>query len=166
MVPLLLFVGGFTAVAIVIASLSGDQRTRRQLRRSTAKRIQELGDDERSKIVGRVRATGELVDAPVSGRPCVAFAVSVIVHGYNTSKTFRETSAVAFSLEDDSGRALVDPSDARIAVDGPATVQAGTLDDPIPSAVALLERHGHHFGRGTVFYREAIVRDGDTVAVL
>src|SRR5262245_21217315 len=164
---MLLFLGAFTAIAVVAASFTGDQRIRRSLRKSAAKRIQDLADDERAKVVGRARAVGDLVDAPISGRPCIAFAENVVVHGGNTSKTFRVTGGAPFMLEDDSGRALVDPAKARISLETANSVQAGTLDDPIPSAAALLERHGQRLGSfREVFYREAVIVDGDRLAVL
>ena len=164
---MLLFLGAFTAVAVTVAHYTGDQRIRRRLRKSAAKRIQELADDELAKVVGRARPVGDLVDAPISGRPCIAFAVSVIVHGHNSSKTIRETGGAPFVLEDDSGRALVDPTDAQISLESATHVQAGTIDDPIPSAAELLVRHGARLGGfRDVFYREAVILDGDKLAVL
>ena len=164
---MLLFLGAFTVIAVTAAHFTGDQRIRRSLRKSAAKRIQELADDELAKVVGRARAVGELIDAPVTGRPCIAYAVNVVVHGHNTSRTFRDTGGAPFMLEDDSGRALVDPTAARISLEGANRVHAGTLDAPTPSAVALLERHGQRLGGfREVFYREAVIVDGDNLAVL
>ncbi|HEX5062076.1 MAG TPA: GIDE domain-containing protein [Kofleriaceae bacterium] len=162
--PLLLTVGVVGAGAVVFTLFTGNERIRRTLRNMPAKKIGELSDDERAKIVGRVRALGEALEAPISGRRCVAYSVSVVEQEQNASH-IRETKAVAFVVEDGSGRALVDPTAARIAIDGGPSVQTGTLHDPTPAAEDLLLRHGKRPRHG-VLYREAVITDGESIAVL
>lgn len=97
--------------------------------------IRELGDavDGRwVKVVGTVVACeGELLVAPLTGRPCVAFDAAIFqyllephpafdigMHGAGQLLT-RSLRAVPFILEDATGRALVDPRGAfvRLTID-------------------------------------------------
>jgi hypothetical protein len=154
---------------------SENQTIRRQLRTAPTKRIQELRDDELGKVVGRARALDEALMAPLSGRRCVYFVATVEEHR-STGKTsywktiIRETRGVPFMLEDDSGRALIDATAARVAVDFDGKSNSGTFDDPTPEEKTFLERHGHK-GQGWIFnrtlrYREAVIADGEMIAVL
>jgi hypothetical protein len=154
---------------------SENQTIRRQLRKTPTKRIQELRDDELGKVVGRARGTGEVLTAPLSGRLCVYF-VATVEERRSTGKSsywkmiIRETRGVPFMLEDDGGRALVDATAARIAIDFDGKSQSGTFDDPTPAEHAFLARHSQR-GQGWVFnrtlrYREAVIADGETIAVL
>jgi hypothetical protein len=73
-------------------------------------------------------------------------------------------------VEDDSGRALVDATAARISINFDDKSQSGTFDDPTPAETAFLQRHGQK-GQGWVFnrglrYREAVIEEGEMIAVL
>jgi hypothetical protein len=77
---------------------------------------------------------------------------------------------VPFVLEDGSGRAIVDATAARIAIDFDGRSQSGTFDDPTEAERAFLARHGEK-GQGWIFnrrlrYREAVIAEGETIAVL
>ncbi len=99
-----------------------------------------------TKLRGTVRpATEDLLQAPHSGTDCVAYRrVRKRSHGENTTRDI-ETDSVPFYVEDDTGRALVDPT-------------GGTLD--------LKHDEGTRFislaSRGT---EESSLEPGDTVAV-
>jgi len=157
-------VGAIGAGAVVFTLFTQNERIRRTLRNAPSKRISEVTDDEQAKVVGRVRALGELLVAPITGRDCVAYSVTVLEQS-DRGSAIRETKAMPFALDDGSGRALVDPTDARIAIDNGATVQTGMLNDPTPAAEDLLRRHGKR-PRHSLLYREAVVTDGESIAVL
>jgi hypothetical protein len=150
--------------AVLYALFTSHERIRRTLRSSPAKPIGEVADDERAKVVGRVHAVGELLEAPITGRRCVAYTASVVGQERGGAAV-RETKAIPFVLEDGSGRALVDPTDARIAIEGGPTARTGVLDDLTPGAAELLYRHKQRPLRALLF-REAIVADGESIAVL
>ena len=173
----------FAILALAIAGFAGwafwhfgeDQTIRRTLRNAPAKRILDLMDDELGKVVGRARGLDEVLNAPLTGRRCVYFIATVEEH-HSTGKSsywktiIRETRGVPFMLEDDSGRALVDATAARIAIDFDGKSQSGTFDDPTEAEKAFLARHGEK-GEGWVFnrslrYREAVIEAGETIAVL
>ena len=60
------------ARAVYLELFSRDARTARTLSDRPRTRIAEGGDGT-IRVTGRVRRHGELLKAPVSGRPCVAF---------------------------------------------------------------------------------------------
>ena len=173
----------FALLVIGIAGFAGwafwyygdDQTIRRQLRNAPTKRIQELRDDELAKVVGRARALSETLEAPLTGRRCVYFIATVEEHRSSGKSSYwktiiRETRGVPFMLEDASGRALIDATGARIAIDFDGKSQSGTFDDPTPIEQAFLARHGQK-GEGWVFnkslrYREAVIEEGETISVL
>jgi hypothetical protein len=165
-------------VGIVVGAFwyfSDSQKIRRQLRKMAAKPIGQLRDDELGKVVGRARALEAVLTAPLTGRSCVYFTATVEEHR-STGKThywktiIKETRGVPFVLEDGSGRAIVDATAARIAIDFDGRSQSGTFDDPTESERAFLARHGEK-GQGWIFnrrlrYREAVIAEGETIAVL
>lgn len=166
---LLAAVGAFTGIAVAVSHFTGAERVRRKLRTQPATRIAEMTDDMRGKVVGTARAVGELLEAPLSKRPCIAYAVTVLEHSRHSGGKIHETRCASFVLEDGSGRALVDATDAHIAITGGGNVQSGSLDDPSMAAELFLQRHGRHAYDGAItrrLYREAVVFDGDRIAVL
>ncbi|HEX5062077.1 MAG TPA: GIDE domain-containing protein [Kofleriaceae bacterium] len=173
----------FAILALAIAGFAGwafwhfgeDQTIRRTLRNAPTKRIQDLRDDELGKVVGHARGLDEVLNAPLTGRRCVYFIATVEEHRSTGKSSYwktivRETRGVPFMLEDGSGRALVDATAARITLDFDGKSQSGTFDDPTEAEKAFLARHGEK-GEGWVFnrslrYREAVIEDGETIAVL
>lgn len=169
-------------VAIVVLMLtigawyfSEDTKIRRQLLKAAARRIGELGDAELGKVVGRAHALDELLHAPLSGRPCLYF-VAIVEEKRSTGKSsywktiIREERGVPFVLQDASGRAIVDATAARLAINFDDRSTSGTFDDPTETERAFLARHGER-GQGWYFnrplrYREAVIEESETVAVL
>jgi hypothetical protein len=82
----------------------------------------------------------------------------------------RELRGVPVTVDDGTGRALVDPTAARIDVDIDTTSKSGTLDDPTEAEAAFLQRHGQK-GAGWLFnkrlrYREGVFEVGERIAVM
>jgi hypothetical protein len=171
----LLVVGLIGAAGIAFWYFSDDQTIRRQLRNAPMKRIAELGDDELGKLVGRARALDEVLHAPVTGRPCVYFVATVEEYRPSGKSRYwrqivKEECGVPFVLEDGSGRAIVDATAARIAIDFDGKSTSGTFDNPTDTERAFLARHGQT-GEGWLFnktlrYREAVIAEHETIAVL
>ncbi|HEU4613449.1 MAG TPA: GIDE domain-containing protein [Kofleriaceae bacterium] len=172
---------GFAILAVVgilvgaFWYFSDSQQIRRQLRKAPARPIAQLRDDELGKVVGKARALEAVLTAPLTGRACVYFIATVEEHR-STGKThywktiIKEARGVPFVLEDGSGRAIVDATAARLAIDFDGRSQSGTFDDPTEAERAFLARHGEK-GQGWIFnrrlrYREAVIAEGETIAVL
>lgn len=127
------------------------------------------------KVIGVLSVEGELLTAPLSGRPCAAWEVIVQEQrssGKSTSwhTIICEVEAVPFILEDHTGRAHIDPSGAQLVVTADQHSRSGTFDDPTPEEHAFLDRHGEE-GTGWVFnrtlrYREGVLEADELVAVL
>lgn len=162
----LAMVGAFTAVAVGYAHFTGEERVRRTLRRAPPTAISAMREDVRGKIVGRVHAVDELLEAPITGRRCVAYMIRIVPQDQSTSPSaLHESKAVRFVVDDGSGRALVDPTNARLAIGGGTETQAGTLEDMPIRLAMLLEQRGTHPSRRMLF-REAVIVDGESIAVL
>lgn len=73
-------------------------------------------DGEVARFVGTVRAAGEPLRAPLTGRLCVAYRVEAKSSGDRKYErgVAAEFEAVPFVLEGASGRAIVDPRDADV----------------------------------------------------
>jgi hypothetical protein len=171
----LLFFAIFGVAGWAVWNFSEATQLRRRLRKAPTKRINELADDELGKVVGRARRIDDGLVGPLTGRPCVYF-IAVVEERRSTGKSsywkqiIRESRGVPFMLEDDSGRALVDATAARIMLDFDGRSSSGSFDDPSETERAFLSRHGEK-GQGWIFnrtlrYREAVIADGETIAVL
>lgn len=163
-------------VAIVAASLVWNEkaRIRRELRGAPRVDIADLREGRTGRVVGRV-GEGETLQAPFTGRSCVFYEATV--EEYRSSgktgswrQVVREAVGVPFVLDDGTGRAIVDPRGARVAVDLDMTTRSGTFDDATPVEEQFLSRHGLR-STGWVFnksfrYREGVIEIGETIAVM
>jgi hypothetical protein len=142
-------------------------------------RIREIRDGL-VRVAGKARSRGELLRAPLSGRPCVAFHALVYeLRGMRRTggwEVLIDVQDVApFAVTDDSGEAVVDvsgPLDLALDVDrrGPS----GWRDPARPAEVAaltqLLESRGHSInnwlGLSKPFlFEEGIIAPDQDVAI-
>lgn len=168
----LLAVGVVAAIGWVTHLVWGDatRSIRRALRDARRVAIGKARDARQVKVVGEV-IDGPTVMAPISGRRCVYYRV--VVHqatGNRKRERAREDGGVRFQIDDGTGRALVDPEGARIAVELDTRTRSGLFDDATAAEEAFLQRHGIGstgliFNR-TLTYQEGVIEIGDTVAVL
>lgn len=172
----LVVVAVVAGVAIVAASRLWNEkaRIRRELRAAPRVDIAELDEGRTGRLVGTV-GDGATVQAPLTGRSCVFFEATV--EEYRSSgktgswrQVAREVGGMPFVLDDGTGRAIVDPTGARVAVDLDMTTRSGTFDDPTPVEEQFLQRHGLR-ATGWVFnrslrYREGVIEVGETIAVM
>src|SRR5262249_34084485 len=115
----------------------------------------------------------QTLTAPLSGRPCVCYVVSVERRG-RTERYWhtivRESKSVRFQIADETGHAIIDPSSANLVLHRDVNTSSGTFDDATPSEEAFLARHGEA-SKGWLFnkalrYHESVVEIGETIAVL
>lgn len=163
-------------VAIIAAGLLWNEKAkiRRQLRAAPRVAIGELREGRTGRVVGQV-GDGHTIQAPLTGRSCVFYEATVEQYRSNGKsgswrQVAREVNGVPFVLDDGSGRAIVDPSGARVAVDIDMTTRSGTFDDATPVEEQFLTRHGLR-SAGWVFnkslrYREGVIEIGETIAVM
>jgi len=127
------------------------------------------------RATGRVRATGGLLRAPLSGRPCVAYHLSVGIQSQRLwSILFELRGGRTFSVADESGSVVVDGAAPVIfALANEITGQAGWLGSNRERDTALfelIEAQGIPtrtlFGqRRTFWYSENALEEGKAVSV-
>lgn len=167
----LLGIGVMAAIGGAVHYFSEESRIKRTLRAARPWPIAELPEDTLGRVIGRAAQLDGVLTAPITGRTCVFYVVEVLEkRGKSHATLIREETGVPFVLTDDSGRAIVDPTGAKLALTTDASTTSGSLDDATPVEEAFLARHGKS-SRGWVFnkvltYREAIVEVGERVAIL
>jgi E3 Ubiquitin ligase len=136
-------------------------------------------EGQRVELVGVVQPA-ETLEAPLTGRACVHYEVEIdgersamYAPTYRARGPFgagssgrggvvREVRSVPFAIEDETGRALIDPGHARFTI--AISERSMTLAAPTARQQALLRSHGM-YGRENLF-REAILEVGTRVAVI
>jgi hypothetical protein len=169
----LLFAFVCTAVfALIAARHAGHAATvKRALHEGRRVPIADFPGAEDARIDGRVVSAGSLLEAPISGRDCVAYYVAVKESRgkQGWAVILREQRQRDFIVEDRSGRAFVRVAGAKIAVHKDQHLHTGYLDEPTPAARKLLYRHGEK-AEGLIFsrslrYEEGVIEEGELVAV-
>lgn len=157
-------------ILVVIWYFSKPQRLKREIASAQKWRIAELPDSTLGRIVGVVKPVGEVLTSPLGGRRCIYYLAQVRTGGKHPKTVAQEERSVACTVEDDSGRALVDVAGAEMVVNQDAATTSGTFDNPTEIEAAFLAKHGQS-GTGMVFnralvYREWTIEVGETIAVL
>jgi hypothetical protein len=174
-------VGGIVVLAILVFGAiaffgwyAGEtQSTLRRLRATPQLPIGQVPEGTEVRIRGRVEPLSPPGQAPLTGRACVFYEVIVEEKRGGKNKhwvrVIREIHGVPFAVVDDTGRAIVDASGAKLALHHDVTTRSGTLDDADAREQALLARHniaatGWVFNK-TMRYSEAVIEPGETVVV-
>lgn len=173
LIELLVSAGGVTLIEIsrrTLRYVGAPARRRRALLRAPIWRIGELPEDTIGCVIGTARPVGPALKAPLTGRDCVCYVVTVTYDQFFLDRVLiREQRGVTFVLEDDSGRAIVDPDGAELDRKGGYEESWGFLSKPTPLARAFMEnrgvqRQGWAFDRDLSFHEE-IVAVGETICV-
>lgn len=136
--------------------------------------IAQVEDNTRACISGIVRRYEGGVEAGLTGRPCLVYHVEVIGPISETVAIRRtlvdEVHGALFVLEDETGRALIDPTDAAVDIKFDSWSNHRTWLQPTPRTDAVLARHG--FTKPTPFWKsqlwctEGVIRTGDRITVV
>ena len=152
--------GGFAAL---LPFLSVEARTRRALRRAPLVPIANAREGSVVKIRGRVRLIGVPLRAPLSGRSCAAYSVSIEECGSESnSHLFGDAGIVDFLIEDEGAVARVQTS-----LSAPALALAlaqQSWDGDHPAVRALLEAKGISC-KSSLECSEAVLEEGAHVVV-
>lgn len=113
----ILFATGAVAVGALAQILhrSAHERVLSELRSGTTKQVGSLTDADLARVVGRADVVDRTLRAPLSGRICVAWQVSVWrpLGPRSWAKIDERAEHVPFAVVDGSGRAFVDTSRAQ-----------------------------------------------------
>lgn len=127
------------------------------------------------KMTGKLSYVGEPLTAPITQRRCACYHILVqepqpgeSSRGWRTVVT--DEGCQDFLLIDDTGKALVKMSGARIAVTKDRHFNAGYLKETYPGMEEVLKKHGYTarglFGiKKALRYKEGILEEGEEVAV-
>jgi hypothetical protein len=165
----------FIVIGVLFAIFNKGARTKRMLRNMPVTPIGRLADDTLGRVVGRAQGEGNVLNGPLTGRPCVYY-IAVVEQQHSTGRSsywktlIREVRATQFRLVDDTGYAIVDPSHAQVLLDFDGNSSSGTFDKANPIEEAFLTRHGHQ-SKGWMFnktlrYREAMIEIGEAITIL
>ena len=166
----------FGTIERALAAVSGwrlDRRLRRALARAPHLNVVDLTEDVLARIRGHVKPLdGHVLEAPLSARPCVYWALELARTGevgmHEVLAT--EQSAIPFLLQDAGHRAAIDPAFAEIAaVYDYECASIGAYDADLRQR-AVLGRHmlSHHAGipGQQLRYRESVIAVDQAITVL
>lgn len=158
---------GATAFALIRSYYSSASRHLRALRRKEIWPIGELPDGTVGRMIGTVRAAGATLKAPVTGRACVCYHLTVSTNTEDAHTIISDQQGVPFVLEDDSGRALVDPEGAALERYRAHDDDASTTRGATKQQLDLLEAYGQKdLGLEVPLrFREEIVEIGEDICV-
>ena len=161
-----------TVVLIVMAARDADRkRAERALRSAPRATVATLTEGTTARLAGVVTSDGTL-KAPLTGRACVAYVVVLEerVGKRGWVRRLHEVRGVPFTLDDGTGRALIDPAQSTMLLEMDASQRSGAFDDATPVEEAFLARHGltstGWFLNKTLRYTEGVIEPGERVAVL
>lgn len=142
-----------------------DRKLRKLLRDTPTYPLGMLPENTLGRVTGAVRPLGKLIEAPLSGRLCVYYDISIEPQAGNGT-TLRvlatEQDAIPFVLEAGGHRAVVDPAHAQISAGVDHVVSS---KEPTPRSLALLDRYRWH-GDGFVMCREAVLEADEQITVV
>jgi E3 Ubiquitin ligase len=175
LIPYAIAVAALLVRSTIVNSPGGLEawQVKRRHRRTASSPIGELPENELGQITGRAAAFERTLTSPLTGRPCLYYAL-VVMEYRATTKRWRacvnERRGVSFALEDRTGRAIIDPSNAQLALHFDHIERLGYFDAPTDVQRAILDRHGIR-AEGMLFtkrlrFHEALVEVGDDLAAI
>lgn len=153
---------------VSIFEATGDAWVRWRSRQLSVTPIDRINDGTRVKIVGRVDAAAPPLEAPITGRACVAWSVEV-QEAPGWESVLQAQEAQALLVRDGSGRpAMVHATRARVLID---TDETSWPLVPTARMRAFLQRHGvrerGNYGSVRPYrYCEAAIEPGATITVV
>lgn len=126
------------------------------------------------RLAGVVTADTTLL-APLTRRPCVGYVARVEERiatgkGGRWVERIHEVRGVPFTIDDGTGRALIDPGQSTMLLEIDGTSRSGRFDDATAAEESFLRRHGlastGWFLNKTLRYVEGVIEPGERVAVI
>lgn len=160
----LLVIGGVGAVSYTVFHLTREASLRRRMLAAPPTRIVEIHEGARPRVVGTVIAHAGTVTAPFSGKPCVYYEVTIEKRPRDLWElVFEDRASVPFTLQDDSGRALVDADGAAVSIDAVITEIA---EEHLTPSQRGLQRLASDWLEGRMRVVERRIDAGAVIAVI
>jgi hypothetical protein len=152
----------FGFIAVVGAAVTGIWGPRARARRRLAHGVKRLAEGEVVTLVGRVHPIGDLVEAPLSGRACIAYDVAYITQRGANPTAIHERSMTSFELVTTDGRVLVERTE-HLDI---ALPMIPVIPRKLGREQRFLDARGRSRGdAANSTAEEAIVEPGDRIAV-
>jgi hypothetical protein len=172
-VIVIVFIGGVIALTVVFSKKSV---VRRALKNAPYKRIHEVQNGEKARIVGKIVYAGQVLQSPLSKRHCAAYRVEVQEyrqHGKSGSwiTVINDEKKGDIVIHDGMGNALIDPQSVQTLMVQDAGYQSGTFKNASPELEEYLRLHGRAstgflgFNK-SLRYNEGILEQGELVAAV
>ena len=153
---------------------------RHRLASAERRSLAELPEGVVARVVGRAAQLTEVLEAPLTGRPCVYYKVTITRPLLNLGGTLaHEERGVMFALDDGTERAVVDPTNCLVDLVVDERDASGADHRPTGREQVLLSRfnieqkewpaarQGPQIPLDRDFvYREAIIGVGEEIAIL
>jgi CBS domain-containing protein len=155
-------------------SMSEAEQVERELRLAPRATALGLADGASGRLAGVVTSDATL-RAPLTGRPCVAYVVRVDEKRADRRwsrwrERLHEVRGVPFTIDDGTGRALIDPSRSTLLLHMDSTTRSGRFDSATPVEESFLARHQFAstgwFLDKTLRDREGVIEAGERVAIV
>ncbi|WP_437526198.1 hypothetical protein WME79_40520 [Sorangium sp. So ce726] len=151
---------------------SEGEKILRRLRASPQTRVGDVAEQETARLTGNVRSAGEGLRAPLSGRSCVYYKITLekLLGGAGWHEILCEQKAVDFLLDDGTGRAHVRSASMKTAVPADREQGSSWFRDGDEELEAFLRERGDpskewRYER-VLRCREHLIAPGDRVTVL
>ncbi|MFT3691698.1 MAG: GIDE domain-containing protein [Kofleriaceae bacterium] len=135
-------------------------RMRRQLRKLPRQRVADFDENKLGKIIGNAVAHGPVLQAPLTDRLCVYYALEIKRYEYKVEETVHdEQRTVPFALDDGTGQATIDAETAQFSTSFDHAIKI-TAGQETPFQRELLASFGLPItGRVQLVYylREAVI---------
>jgi hypothetical protein len=146
-----------------------ERRQRRTLRRVERRSLGELVEGRPVRVTGRARPFGPAIEAPLSRRICVCYAVVIYDWHFDDSVRIIHTiqGRAPFLLQDAGLTAVVDPSRAQISAQFDHTTNLMLLDSVDAPAIDALGIRDRDFSKTHALeIDEAIIELDEPIAVI
>jgi hypothetical protein len=156
---------GMGAVSAIIWWRVGSARRGQlgALARVPRKEVSRVRDGETVRIVGVVESAQPPLEAPLSGRPCLAWTVVAWLRGANQTNVTIDR-AVDLIVRDSSGTAFAGAPQAALVLDETSTY--GRLEQPPGQLGGLISADAWERRDSQLRFEEGVVKAGDEVALI
>lgn len=159
-----LVIAGVGAVSYTVFRVSREASLRRNVLAAPRSRIADIHEGARARVVGSVIAHAGTVTAAFSGKQCVYFEVTIDKRPRDVWEPVLERrGSVPFAIQDDSGRAIVDPDGAAVTVDAETTE---IVEEKLTSWQTALLADASDWLEGRMRVVERRIDAGDVIAVV
>ena len=169
MIGVLVLVAGVGGLLYAAWYTSEPSRIKRLLRNAQRCPIADLQEGQTARIVGQAQEYRDHLIAPLSGRRCLYYVATIEQSKYGTdvwSAFGSEERCVPFAVSDASGRAIVDATNARVALQLEFQSISRSVDELDDAQRALLARQRIDPLHRLLRYAEAIITEGAVISVL